>query len=137
MELVTGAVPDDFSSRYPKAFAWRERYWDAVKAGKAALPETPVIEGAEATKAVTGADYAEEEASFDAEDPVAKSLGLKKGSKVDVYPEDITGGEKNKDVGELLGLNKHETVLQVKAKEGGQEIRVHAPRWNYKLQAAS
>lgn len=107
-----------------------------MKAGTDALGEQKVIEGAEATKKISSAGFAEDEGKVDSSDPVAQALGLKAGSKVEVYPEDITGGEKDKEVGELVTLSAQEVVVKTKTQDGSAEVRIHAPRYNYKVQLA-
>lgn len=134
---MPGAIPEDFASRYPKAYAWRERYFDALKAGAAKMNNVSEIEGAEAKSIISKAGYAEPDGQLDSNDAIVQAQGLKKGSKVSVFPEDIgPSGEENKESGELVAINKTEIVVQTKTEGGSAEVRIHAPRFNYKVQAA-
>lgn len=51
-----------------------------------------------------------------------------------MYPIDT--GFESKDQGKLIGLTAHESVVSAKSKEGGTEIRIHYPRWNFAITPA-
>ena len=60
-------------------------------------------------------------------------LGLKKGQDVESWPVD--SGFSHHDRGRLVKLTEKEVVLAVQSKVGGKEVRVHHPRWNFRIRA--
>ncbi len=134
LEMIPGGLPEEaFSTKtYPETFAWRERYSEAVKAATEKLGERPVIEGEEAAKRIISSKFEESNIHVDESDFV----GVKKGSQVESWPIDDHSGRKNREVGELIGLTHEEVVLQKKIPHEETTIRVHLPRWNYRLESA-
>lgn len=134
MEIIPGGLPDDFfsSKQYPKTFAWRDRYSEAVKKAAAELGERPVIQGPEAAKRISGSKFRESLVHVDERD----FTGVKEGSKVESWPIDDHSGRKNHESGELVGLNHQEVVIQKKIPHEETTIRVHLPRWNYRIESA-
>jgi hypothetical protein len=86
------------------------------------------LEGKDTVAKILGSSIADD-VKFQ-EDPT----GLKEGQEVDMYPVDT--GYDRKDSGKLVGLNAHEAVISAQSKEGGKEIRIHYPRWNFKITPA-
>lgn len=131
---MPGLLPEDvFSAKqYPKTFAWRERYSESVKAATSKLGERPVIEGEEAAKRIIGSEFGEKAAIVDESDFVQ----VKKGSQVESWPIDDHSGRKNRESGELVGLTHREVVLEKNIPHEGTTIRVHLPRWNYRVESA-
>lgn len=127
---LDGALPEEIfgKEQYPKTHAWIERFSAALKAAKASSPETTSLKGEAAVQQVTQAEFAEGEGEVDGRDPV----GLKKGQEVELWPTDT--GFKHRDRGRLMGLTKDEVVIAVKTKVG-EEVRIHAPRTGFKIQA--
>lgn len=80
------------------------------------------------------AGFAEAEGDVDAADPIAQGLGLKKGDRVDVWATDIVSGHKHRETGSLVALSPVEVVVERKAQAKDVSVRVHFPRWNYKVQ---
>ena len=80
-------------------------------------------------KHVCQADFYEPEGDVDPGDP----LGLKKGQDVESWPVD--SGVKHHDRGKLVSLTSKEVVLASQSKVGGKEVRIHHPRWNYRIRA--
>ena len=60
--------------------------------------------------------------------------GLKEGQEVIMYPIDT--GYNTKEKGKLVGLTSHEAVVSSKSKQGGKDIRIHYPRWNFAIEPA-
>ena len=89
------------------------------------------LKGADAVKFVTQADFAEPEGQVDDSDPLA----LKKGQDVEVWPIDT--GFKHHDRGRLVALTLKESVVATQSKVGGKEVRIHHPRTNFRIQAAT
>ena len=52
-----------------------------------------------------------------------------------MYPVDT--GYNYKDSGKLVGLGAHEAVVSTTSKEGGKEVRIHYPRWNFEIGKAT
>ena len=71
------------------------------------------------------------EGNVDDNDP----LGLKKGQYVESWP--IDSGFNHHDRGKLVSLTSNEVVLVSQSKVGGKEVRIHHPRWNFRIRAVS
>jgi len=130
LEWMMDFVKVDVLSRevYPKTYAWVGRYKATVKAAVKAN-KVVKVKGDEAKKFVLNAQV-NGRVDVDEKDP----LKLKKGQEVVVFPIDT--GFKHKDNGKLVGLNKEEVVIAVKAPEGNAEVHLHAPRWGFRVLAA-
>lgn len=112
---------------YPKTFAWLDRYNDALKTALKQSGKPTPIKGDAALAAITSAEYTDHELVVDDKDP----LQLGKDIEVRVWPTD-GGGRGHEDRGLLVKLNKDEVAIQVKA-SNGKDIRLHAPRWNFRI----
>lgn len=129
MMQLEGSWPADLISDkiYPKTFAWCNRYHEAVDA---AGGNKEIVEGDAALKQIGSAGLLEPtKNNVDGNDP----LGLKKGSKVKVSPIDT--GYTAQEEGSLVTLNAEEVVIAKKTKNG-DEVFLHCPRWNFRIQAA-
>ena len=128
---LEGSFPEDVISQkiYPQTFAWCKRYRTAVDEATNSASKPEEIDGAEAMKRLEEAS-AEGNTRVDSKEP----LGLKQGQEIEVSPVDTgtTGVQK----GKLVGLDETETVVSTKTKSGSQ-IRVHFPRWNFKVVPAA
>ncbi len=124
---MEGLLPTDkFSAKvYPKTYGWIERFKAAAEAAEKELGEPKTISGDEAIKAITGAGYHDAVAKVDDKDFDVEAMGLKKGDNVSVGPTDF--GSSTRDKGKLLSIDAAEVVIEVKT-EGGEAVRVHAPR---------
>lgn len=124
------ALPEEHfgADVFPKTHAWIKRFGVVVK--KAMAANKPVtLKGPQALAVVTKAGKGVGESqSFEANDP----LGLKQGDEVEVWP--IDSGFGHKDRGRLVVLTRDEIAVEVKTKEGGHPIRVHMPRWGFRVQ---
>ena len=130
---LKGALPPSLVSKekFPKVYAWVERFTEAVSTAKSFAPKPTTLKGAEAVKYVIQAEYSEPEGEVDASDP----LDLKKSQDVESWP--IDSGFKHHDRGKLVSLSSREVVLATQSKVGGKEVRIHHPRWNYRIKAVS
>lgn len=140
---IPGALPADQLSarRFPRVFAWVERFDAAVAAARRRLGEVPTLSGEAAARAVVGSAYHEVEGdgtasagaqAVEAADPVAQALGLRRGDRVVVFPTD--SGSSHKDAGTLVGLDSKEVVFETKAElQGAPAVRVHAPRRGFRI----
>lgn len=121
-----GALGEDWFGKgtYPKTHAWVERFKGEMKEREGRVKVAKVKEE-EVFKVVTGGAVAGTKV---VKDPVA----LKEGDEVEVWPIDT--GFNHKDRGRLVGLDKEEVVIAVKTKKDpSKEIRVHAPRWGFRI----
>jgi hypothetical protein len=91
-----------------------------------------VIEGPEVTKRVIGSEFHEQNLAVDEHD----FTSVKKGAEVTVWPIDDHSGHKTREVGELVGLTHQEAVVEKKTPNGETRVRVHLPRWNYRVEPA-
>ncbi|KAL8795437.1 MAG: hypothetical protein Q9195_002026 [Heterodermia aff. obscurata] len=128
---IPGALPPHLFSAeiYPKVYAWVARFSSAVDAAKKTAPEPVTLQGEELVKRVTSAEFAEQTARVDEEDP----LGLKEGQEVEFWPTDT--GFNHKDRGKLVGLTKVEVVIEAQSKVEGKVVRIHAPRVGFRVRA--
>ncbi|KAI9660757.1 MAG: hypothetical protein M1831_003449 [Alyxoria varia] len=128
---LKGALPESVVSRdkYPKVFDWVDRFLQSVEGARKRMPEPVKLKGKEAVEWIENARLTEDDAYVDPEDPT----GLKMGQAVKVFP--IDSGSAHKDDGKLVKLTKEEVALMVKSKNG-REIRVHAPRWQFRVTSA-
>ena len=128
---LKGVLPVSLISKekFPKVYAWVDRFSKALSAAEASAPKPITLTGAEATKFVCQADFHEHEGDVDASDP----SGLKKGQEVESWPIDT--GFKHHDRGRLVSLTSKEVVLASQSKFGGIEVRIHHPRWNFRTRA--
>jgi hypothetical protein len=118
------------AEKYQKVFAWQARFRALVKERmKANEKAVAVITGEQATPFVLGAGFSEEEKlTVDQSDPT----GLKEGEEVEVFPTD-GGGFFHQDRGKLVGLSGGEVVIVKDVQGTGKQIRVHAPRWQFRV----
>ncbi|KAL6718811.1 hypothetical protein ACLMJK_003045 [Lecanora helva] len=130
---LKGALPPTLISqeRYPKVYAWIDRFDKAISAAKQSAPKPTTLKGAEAVRHITQANFCEPEGHIDENDP----LGLRKGQDVESWPIDT--GFRHHDRGRLVSINAREVVLAAQSKIGGKEIRIHHPRWNFRTRAVS
>ncbi len=122
-------APEQLSkARYPKVYAWVARFQDALADARKANKPPLQLGGEEVLKLIADSEYAEPKGEVDASDP----LGLKKGQEIEVWP--IDSGVNHRDQGKLVGLNVREVVGGKKTNEVGEEVRVHFPRTNFRIQ---
>ncbi|KAL9086824.1 MAG: hypothetical protein Q9165_006971 [Trypethelium subeluteriae] len=134
---MDGALPADVISArlFPSTYAWLERFRGAVSEAAEAAEEkhggqggaSMQVKGEEAWRHIVQSEFAEAKLEFDEDDPT----GLAEGAEVQLWPTD--SGFTNKDQGTLVGLTKEEVVIRMQTKQGGEEIRIHAPRWGFRI----
>lgn len=116
---------------YPLTFAWRERYVAAIEAAKKSAPQPTELAGPDAVSKVLGSSFQDSDSALKVE---ADPEGLKRGDEVEMWPLDT--GFNAKDAGRLVKLDTNEAVVQAKSEQGGTEVRIHYPRWNFGIQRA-
>lgn len=126
------ALPEDLFGRksFPKVWAWFDRYSKVRGEALEAMEKEGIRkeeEGKVAIPRILKGGFGEKEAQVDELDP----MKLKKGEEVRGYPTDT--GFNHKDAGRLVGLTSQEAILSTKG-EGGVEIRVHHPRWQFLIE---
>lgn len=128
---MKGALPGQLFGReqYPRTHAWIERFSAAIAKAKNSVPKATTLKGDEAVQRIARAGFAEAEGDVDEKDP----LRLKKGQEVEVWPTDT--GFRHRDRGQLVSLTKDEVVVAAKTKVGETEVRIHAPRAGFRIQA--
>lgn len=140
------ASTDYFTAgKYPKLFAWRDRFRAVLKQAREQAPKAVSLKGEDAVKFVTSASFTDQATTIDESDP----LNLKQGATVELYPTDgggythqvssrpqanIHSLTEYQDHGKLVKLTKDEVAIAIQAKSG-EEIRVHAPRWQFRVRA--
>ncbi|KAF2485122.1 hypothetical protein BDY17DRAFT_292973 [Neohortaea acidophila] len=133
--IITSLTPprDIISEEiFPKVYSWHQRFSQALEEAKAAAPQPVTLESAVAVPAILGAAFTDKDLNIDGNDPT----GLTNGAAVELFPID-GGGFTHQDVGRLVKLTKDEVGISVKAEGDGTEVRLHAPRWGFKVQAVS
>jgi len=116
---------------YPRVYAWRARFKEALAAAKAKHGRAVRLTGEQAAHFVTTAALTDNELHVDAQDP----LQLAADTTVEVFPTD-GGGFTHKDVGRLIKLTKDQVAIAVQSPAGGQEVHLHAPRWEFRVRPA-
>ncbi|KAK6428294.1 hypothetical protein LTR95_015561 [Oleoguttula sp. CCFEE 5521] len=115
-------------SEFPRTLVWIERYRKVVKDAAAMAGKPTRVKGEDAVAFVKSAEYSDRETGVDRSDP----LGLMEGAEVQVSPTD--SGTSYKDRGKLVKLTRDEVSIAVKT-DDGSEVRIHAPRWNFRVRA--
>jgi len=126
---MKGALSDVASKeKFPKVYAWVDRFDKATKDAKKNGPKVGNVKGSDVEEMFGKVGWGEQEAlQIDGQDPT----GLKGSDEVEVWP--IDSGVKHRDRGSLVALTPKETVIRKKTKNG-EDIRVHAPRWGFRVQ---
>jgi glutathione S-transferase len=129
---MDGALPESIFGRkeYPKTWAWWDRYSKSRDAALEAMIKDGLRveeEGKVAIPRILAGGFGEKEGQVDERDPT----GLKKGELVRGYPTDT--GFNHKDIGRLVALTPQEAVIGSKG-EGGVEVRIHHPRWQFLIE---
>jgi hypothetical protein len=119
-------------SVFPKTFAWVERFRKEYEKALNSNGKPAILEGKEALAQLLAGGYFESEGDVDGDDP----LGLVKGQEVEVYPTDMASGYAHRDTGKLIGLTMDEVVIQT-SNNGGEDIRIHFPRTNFRISKTS
>jgi len=123
-----------WKEKYPRVMAWIARFQAAVGAVK---QNPPTLTGEQAADLIMGKSKSEMESSstgsweddrlgIDTQDEVVKVCGLRKGSRVEVWPTD--SGMTHRDRGTLIGIEGDEVVWLT-----GKGVRVHAPREGFRV----
>ncbi|KAF2171848.1 hypothetical protein M409DRAFT_18081 [Zasmidium cellare ATCC 36951] len=115
--------------RYPKVHAWVRRYRNELDVAKARVRKSISLGGANAVRLIVSSEFSDKDTLVDENDP----LDLKAGVEVDLFPTD-GGGFTHQDRGSLIKLTKEEVAIAVQA-QTGEEIRIHAPRWQFRVRA--
>ncbi|RMZ72237.1 glutathione s-transferase [Pyrenophora seminiperda CCB06] len=110
------------ADKYPKVFAWVERFVAEVERKKKELGKTTVLDSNSMGQRILGTASSPEHVSFIDDD----MLGLKQGDDVKVFPSDY--GQMGKTVGAIVGLTADEVVIR-----SSQGVFMHFPRWNYTI----
>ena len=106
--------------------AWLDRYKKAIEKAKEDAPTPPELEGKDAIEKTLKSGFNEENTKV-----VNDPLGLKEGDLVDMHPIDT--GYNQRDSGKLVLLNSFEVAVSTKSQQGGEEVRIHYPRWNFQI----
>ncbi len=114
------------SGKYPKVFAWVDRFVAQVERKKKDLPKPTALDGNTVAQRALQTSVPPENTTFIDANP----HGLKHGDKVEVFPSDY--GQMGKTVGNLVGLTVHEVVIS-----NHQDMHVHFPRWNFAIAKAA
>ncbi|KIJ37000.1 hypothetical protein M422DRAFT_50803 [Sphaerobolus stellatus SS14] len=117
------------STVFPKTVAWFGRL-DTLFAAK---PPLGKVKGPDAAKEIFSSTFTADLSQIGFDEVEAKRLGLKKGAKVVISPED--SGRDVVTPGVLIALSKQEAVIETEQK--GQHVipslRVHFPRLGYSI----
>lgn len=126
---MEGAFPAEMISArlFPRTFSWMARFRKVVKEARESNAQRVAkeVKGGEALRHVERSAF--EEVEVDEDDPT----GLREGTEVQVWP--IDSGSSHRDRGKLVGLTKDEVVISARTKDEGKEVRIHAPRWGFRI----
>jgi len=130
---IPGVLPNEFLSpaSYPNTMKWLERYAHAVALSKAQKPAPTLLTGSGMAKLILESEFSESAG------PVKKDpTGLQKDQTVALYRiDDMSLASQHRDVGRLVTLTEHEVALEIKANATEVELRIHAPRWQFAVEA--
>jgi len=115
---------------YTKTYNWVDRYRQARDATVARADKPVQLTGEKAVGFITHADFTDREPTVDGHDPTR----LQQNAHVELFPTD-GGGFTHQDHGRLVKLSRNEVAIAVQS-ASGQEVRVHAPRWNFRGEGA-
>jgi hypothetical protein len=119
-------------TQFPKTFAYIARFDAAVKAARSVAPKQVKVSGPQVVGLLSAAPYHDSViGEFDANDP----FGFSPGDIVTVHPTD--SGFTCKDTGKLVALTPDEVVLEKQTKIGDFTVRVHFPRWGFRMSRAN
>jgi hypothetical protein len=127
------ALKDSYISptQFPKTFAYMARFHAALKAARSVAPKPIKISGPQVVGHLSSARFYDSiVGEFDASDPI----DVKPGEQVTVYPTD--SGVNHRDTGKLVALTPNEVVLEKRTKLGDFDVRVHFPRWGFRVTKA-
>jgi len=128
---LKGALPESYISekQFPKVFAWARRFRAHNDTKKKVLGKPVTLSDEDAVRFVLSASTQQsgEDNVVDQADP----LGLQSGEEVTVWP--IESGMTGKDTGKLLKLTPDEVVIEKETQESGKKIRLHVPRWGFRV----
>lgn len=111
--------------------AWIARYETVLSEALKRQGKPSKVKGDVALEAITSARYTDEQLRVDSSDP----LQLTEGTLVEVWPTD-GGGHNHHDRGKLVKLVRDEVAIQLQT-SNGKDIRLHAPRWNFRIRPVS
>jgi glutathione S-transferase len=114
------------ANKYPKVFAWVERFVMELDKKKKSLPKPSALDGKAMCKRTLEAATLPEVVAF----TNPNSHGLEQGDEVEIFPSDY--GQMGKTAGTLVGLSVHEVVIR-----NSKGIHVHFPRWNFTISRAA
>ncbi|KXX81819.1 Glutathione S-transferase U4 [Madurella mycetomatis] len=114
--------------RFPRVFAWIERFQAAVREAKGG--EVRTLSGEEAAAVIrTAGLFEESRLGVDETESLVRALGLRRGDVVEVWPTDSGSG--HRDRGRLVGIGTDEVVWETEI-----GVRVHAPRGGFRVRPA-
>ena len=134
---IPGALPPDQVSaeRFPKVYAWINRFQKAVSAAKKSQPKPLDISGDKARELILNSGYSDPDGQVDPSDPLTRAHNLKRGEPVTVWPTDT--GSSHRDVGLLVSLDGKEVVYETQPDTSPKQgVRVHAPRHGFRISHA-
>lgn len=110
------------AERYPKVYAWVERFVTELDKKKKELGDVNALDSNSMCQRTLENGSSPEHVGFIDGDPLA----LKQGDDVEVFPSDY--GQTGRTVGAIVGLTPHEVVIR-----NIQGMHVHFPRWNFTI----
>lgn len=134
MRNLPDGLPEEYFGKksYPKTGAWLDRYEEAVQGAKENVKSSTVILSSEQalSRIFASGSFIDQDGEVQ-DDPI----GVKRGQRVKVAPIDT--GFNHVDVGRLISLNTKEVVIEKASERDGKPVRLHFPRWNFSVVAAT
>ena len=124
-QLMEGGTPEEFinAKRFPKTFAWIDRFLDVVSNAEASMPRPTRLSGKEAVRKILGVAETAMDQYVDSQDPLRLSID----DVVRIVATD--NASTHSDCGRLLRLDiGHVCILNER------NLRLHFPRWNFSIQ---
>ncbi|EME87274.1 uncharacterized protein MYCFIDRAFT_28695 [Pseudocercospora fijiensis CIRAD86] len=128
--MLPGSFPEEeFNARkFPGTVGWLGRYKTAIEKAKESAPKPTELESVECVDRILNSGFEETELEVEEND----LSGLKAGDEIKMAPVDTGFG--SSDVGKLIGLKRNEVTISSLTQQGGKEIHIHYPRWNFSFE---
>lgn len=128
MGTIPGALAPSLTEKdWPRTHAYVKRFDAEMRSRMKAFGKPPTLQDDAKAADIVRSLPLHDTTKVDVVD--SDPIGLKRGDFVEIYP--IDSGSSHRDQGELAGLSPTEMV--VRKQTAGKEIRVHVPRWGFRI----
>jgi glutathione S-transferase len=121
---MTGSLAKEHfgKEKYPKVYAWVERFMKRVEQKKSETAKPISLDGKNMAQWILEASSSPEAVNFIDSNP----QNLERGEEVEIFPSDY--GQMGKSTGSLIGLTTNEVVIR-----NSKGLHLHFPLWNFSI----